>query len=139
MLFPLAFEADHGFAMITLDLCDLKVWCAGPFVTVFLMTKYHQRVLLISVIINEPIIFVDDFRKISEDNFKLLEISRHLALSVRAFEILNFLLIDIMLEGLLDAPGAVSVSALLEAVATSLNQVIQAYLASWLLYREFLE
>jgi hypothetical protein len=44
-----------------------------------------------------------------------------------------------MLEGLLDAPGAVSMSALLEAVATSLNQVVQAYLASWLFYREFLE
>ena len=52
---------------------------------------------------------LENFRAIAKDNFELYKIKSYLAPRFRAFEIVNFLLIDFILEGTLDASGAVSV------------------------------
>jgi hypothetical protein len=82
---------------------------------------------------------LDNFRTITEDNFKFSDIRGHLAPRFRASEIVNFLLIDINLEGLLDACSAVNVSAVSQGVATFRNHVTQAYLALRLFYFKFPE
>jgi hypothetical protein len=63
-------------------------------------------------VIYEPFIALDNFRIITKDNFELTGIRAYLAPRFRASEILNFLLIDINLESLLDASSAVNVSTL---------------------------
>jgi hypothetical protein len=112
MSFHPAFEADHGFAMPTLDLFGARVWCADPFLTFQFRTQHHQRVIFKIDIINEPFIALDDFWTVAEDNFELLEIRGDPAPKFRASEIVNFLLIDINLEGLLDAFVAESVATI---------------------------
>jgi hypothetical protein len=62
----LAFKADHGFAFIALDLGDLRIWCADPFLTFRFRTYYHQRVFLIIDVIFEPFVALDNFRTITE-------------------------------------------------------------------------
>ena len=112
MHFLLAFEADHGFAFPTLYLGGLRPWCAHPFLTFRFRTYYHERVFLIIDIIFESFIALDNFRAIAKDHFELSQINCYLAPRFRAFENVNFLLIDIILESMLDASSAVSVSAI---------------------------
>ena len=112
MHFQLAFEAYHGFAFPTSYLGGLRVWCAHPFLTFRFRTYYHQRVFLIINIIFESFIALDDFRAIAKDAFELSQIKSTLAPRLRALKNVDFLLIDIILEGMLDASSAVSVSTL---------------------------
>jgi hypothetical protein len=98
MSFHLAFEADHGFAIITHDLFGARVGCADPYLTSQFRTQHHQRVIFIIDIINEPLIALDDFWTVAEDNFELLEIRGDPAPRFGASEIVNFLLVDINLE-----------------------------------------
>ena len=137
MSFHLAFEANHGFAIITHDRFGPRVGCADPYLTFQFRTQHHQRVIFIIDIINEPLIAQDDFWTVAEDNLELLEIRRDTAPRFRAFKIVNFLLIDINLEGLLDAFVAESVATMSQGVTTILIQEFKAYLAYRLVYSIF--
>ena len=75
---------------------------------------------------------------ISEDNFELTGIRGYPTPRLRAFEIVDFLLIDINFEGLLNAFSAVNMSAFLEGVAI-LTQIIEAYFAWRLFHSNFSE
>jgi hypothetical protein len=136
--YQLAFEADHGFAFIALNFGGLRTWCADPFLTFLFRTYYHQRVFLIIDVIFESFVALDNFRIITEENFELAGIRGYPTPRFRAFEIVNFLLIYINFEGLLNASCAVNVSTVLEGVAI-LTQIIKAYLALRLFHSTFSE
>lgn len=75
-------------------------------------TYQHKWVFLIIDIIFESFIALDNFRDIAKNDFELSQINCYFATRFRAFENVNFLLVDIILESMLDASSAVSVSAI---------------------------